>query len=270
MGIKHLKFTNDEELIAKTSNSYKNTPANAENMDQMKNWLDTFAEISKINVSIEFENKIKEVEGNLGVNIPPVLRLMYLSFGNNFNVFCGKDETKIINYRLLNIDELNIEKNVVICEPYKGEQLYETDVLVYGVNSKGKKLYGVDLYKDWDLAYSKKWFWVKNNMPLYKNLVVLLVCLAISKNDHIFKTNIKNIGSYKVIENADKLFSGNFERFEKFEHYEHTLYYNSSNGALGWLRAGNSCPEILIGCNDETFTEKIIKEYGFDKIKKYK
>jgi hypothetical protein len=270
MAIKHLKFKNDEELVENTSGSFKNVPANNDNLEQMKKWLEIFVEVYKIDISMDFENRIREIECNLGINIPPVLRLVYLFIGNNHDAFSTKGETKLINYRLLNIDEIKVEKNVIVNDGYKGEPLYETDILIYGVDLKDKKFYGIDLYKDWDLMFYKKWLWVKDNMPLYKNLIVLLVCLAISKKDNIFKTNIKNIGSWKMIENVDKLFKGDFERFNDFKHYDHTIYYNRKNGALGWMRAGNSCPEILIGCNDKEFTEEIIKKYEFNKAKIYK
>jgi hypothetical protein len=214
------------------------------------------------------EDKIKGRENILNIKIPLTLYLLYMYFGNYGEILTLKEETKLINYRLLNIDEIKVEKEITVYDPYKGEPLFMTDILVYGVNLKNKNFYGVDLNKNWDLICLKnKWCWIKDNMPLHKNLLILLICLAIANKKYICKTNIKNAGSFDTIENVDEIFSKDFKRFRDFEHYGHTAYYNSKNSALGWMRAGNNCPEILIGCDNKKFLDELIKKYEFDKIK---
>jgi hypothetical protein len=269
--IKHLKYKNDEELINNTPNSLKNCSANDENLEQLENWLNVFLKTCKIDTLIGLsEDKIIEIEKRLGANLPLTLRLIYTRIGNNENILSPRTENGIIDYRLLNINELILEKGVIVYDYYSGEALYETDVLIYGVTGKSENLFAVDLNKNWHLNYHKKWYWEKDHMPLYKNIIVLLVCIAISNKNNIFKTNIKNVFSSKPLNAIDEKFSGYLERFKDFKHYNHSLYYNVQYGALGWLRAGNSSPELLMGCDDTAFVDKFISKYEFNKIKKYK
>ncbi|MDR3058460.1 MAG: hypothetical protein LBU84_10020 [Prevotella sp.] len=272
MQIKHLKYENDEDLINKTPNTFKNCTANGENLQQMKNWMDIFAKICKINFSMEYEQNMKDVENVLGQNIPKTLRLLYSYFGSNEKILGCEGEKPIKGYKFLKLDELKkIEKNVVIYDGYSGEALYETDILIYSVTQKLKNLYAIDLNKEWHLDFNKdKWYWVKDNIPLYKNILVLLACIFIANKNNIFKTNMKAVGSYFKLETVDKIFDGDFERFKDFNHYDHTLYYNLQYEAIIWFRAGNSCPELLFGCDDKKFTEEIIKKYDFNKAKIYK
>jgi hypothetical protein len=266
MPIKHLKNETDEELIEKTPNSFKNCPANTDNLEQMKQWLDAFAEVVKINVSRESSNDaIKEIESRLRITIPSTLRLVYSYFANNRNILSAEQGNKIIDCRILNIEELKIEKNIAVYDFYNGEAIYETDILIYGVTLKSKYLYAIDLNKDWHLYFDrKKWTWKKDDVPLYKNFIILLVCMLITNKKNIFRTFIKGIGFTKFLDQIDEKLNGYLERFKNFEHYNHAVYYNKQYGAFGWLR-GNA--NLLMGCDDKTFAEEMIKKYKFDKAK---
>lgn len=265
MAIKHLKFETDEELVEKTPNVFKNCPANDDHIQQMKYWLDTLAEVCKVKKANN--SKINEME----YKMPETLRLLYSYFGHNENILTCIDEKPIGGYRFLKTDELKLEKNIVVYDNYSGEALYETDILIYGVTLKSKNLYAIDINKEWHLDFIKnKWYWVKDQIPLYKNLIVLLVNIFISNRNHIFKTNVKNVGSFFKLERIDEIFSGYLTRFKDFEHYKHTLYYNVQYSALGWFRSGNINPDLLFGCDDKIFTDEVIEKFNFDKAKIYK
>jgi hypothetical protein len=265
MAIKVLKFKTEEELVEKMPGTFKNCPANDDNIQQMKYWFDTLVEVCKI------VKPNKQIIIKAEYKIPEILHLMYSYFGSNEKILTCIDEKSIGGYRFLKIDELKQEKNVLIYDSYSGEVLYETDILIYCVTLKSKNLYAIDLQKEWHLDYVKnKWYWAKDHIPLYKNLIILLTNIFISNKNHIFKTNIKNIGSFFKLEKIDKMFEGYLNRFKDFDHYWHTIYYNIQYNALGWFRSGNIHPDLLFGCDDKNFTEEIIKKFNFDKAKIYK
>jgi hypothetical protein len=270
MSIKHLKYRTVDELINGIPNSFKNVPANNENIEQMKYWLNIILGMYKINISLDCENKIKEIENKLEQNIPKALCLLYSYFGSELNMLSQKIENKIMDYRLLGINEIEIEKNVIVYDYYSRDALYETDILIYGVTQKSRNLYAIDLNMDWQLNFNKKLYWEKDHIPLFQYLLILSVCILINNKENIFKTRIKNVSPFKLLETMDTIFSGDLERFNGFQHYSHTLYYNIQYGALGWFRAGNISPDLLFGCDNKIFTEEIIKKYNFNKAKRIK
>ena len=268
MNTVQVKFILDDELISKTPNSLLNRSADNENLQQMKEWLNMFG---SVHYSTGYsESELQQIEEMLGLKIPPTLRMVYAYTGKDNNLLTpGK--LKNTNYKILKPDELLVEKNVIVHDSYSGEAWYETDVLVYMVTHNGKQAYnGIDMKRDWQLSFYKQWYWQKDSMPLYKELLVTLVCTAISRMQNIFKTKVKEVTGWEIYKRAEKKFEGYFERFSDFEHYDHTLFYNQQRKALGWFRAGSAIPDLLVGCDDKTFIDEFIAKMNMSKAKHHR
>lgn len=263
-------FKTDEELIYKTANSFLNHPATEENLSQMREWLENI--LSTVYSSETYntgfsETGLQEIEKSLGINLPSTLRLIYSYIGKDTDLLIPAP-MKMMDLKFVNLNELRIEKDVIVHDYYSGEEWYATDILVYSTTRKGKKAYaGIDLKRDWHLSFYKKWYWQKDCMPLYKDLPVMLTCIAISQMDNVFKTKMKGVTGWKVDENAEKMLGGHFKRFANFEHFGHTLFFNKQQGALGWFRAGSAIPDLLVGSNDKSFVDDLIDKLDFSKAK---
>lgn len=265
MTAKQVKYTTNEELINKTPNSLLNHSASNENLQQMKEWLNILISIHP--ATGYSEDEIQRIEESLGFKIPETLRLLYSSVGKDINLLTP-GISKNMDFRILKPEELRIEKDVIVHDYYTGAAWYETDILVYAITQKSKAAYsGIDMKRDWHVSFYKEWYWQKDHMPLYKDMLVVLACIAISHMQNIFKTKVKGVTGWEVYKRAEKKFEGYFKRFSELEHYDHTLFYNQQHKALGWFRAGSAIPDLLVGCNYKTFIDEFIAEMDMNKAK---
>jgi hypothetical protein len=263
MAIKHLKFKTDEELVKETPNTYYNSPATDDDIQKMKHWLDTFVKVCGF--TVELKNDINDQR------IPAALKLVYSYFGSNEKILSCETEKPVGGFRFLKFNELKYEKNVIIYDAWLEDALYETDIIIYGVSLKSKKLYAIDVNKEFNLHFYKgKWCWIKDAAPLHKDLLVLLSWVFISNAKHIFKVNINNVPPISEVVYMDTFFEGYLERFNDFEHYGHSVYYNIEHGAFGWFRTIHSKCDFTFGCSDKLFIDEVIKKYNFEKLKVYK
>lgn len=257
-----VKFTNDEDLIKKTPNSFKNRPADEDNLHQMREWLDII--VSVCPAGGYPEDELQSAESSLGIRIPSTLRLMYAFAGKGEKLLCP-ELSKGMKSKIVRPEELQVKKNVLVYDPYDYERdaWYETDVLIYDAAvTRGKPHYGIDIRRDWNLDYyARKWLWVKDSLPLYKVLPVALVCNAITHMRNSFKTKVKGI-SHSLHENldAEKKFKGWLDMFPDFEHYGHTLFFSKEHKALGWFRAGSAIPDLFMGCDDKAFVDEFVAQ----------
>lgn len=164
-------------------------------------------------------------------------------------------------------DNFPLPYEAVISDYYTGEAWYKTDVLVYATSKNEKTpLCGIDLANGWGLSFQKKWYWQKDDLPLYKKLTVLYANTIIMNKACIFKTKVKGVNGLNPDEKAAALFKPVLERFPGFEHYGHTLFFNRKYKVVGWFRSGNTA-DLLIGGDDKKNLDGIIEQLHFSSAK---
>ncbi|MEN5232470.1 hypothetical protein [Sphingobacterium faecium] len=255
-----LKFETIDEMIANTPNSFKNRKAVINDLVMLEQWITCLSKFLQINGSdkVEFES----LEKKLGIGIPAEIRLLYEKIANNTDEL-AKESLRFNKFQLLAIENVWVEKDVIVKDYYTEEPLFKTDILVYAAaNNIKKPIYGIDLNNEWGLYYEKGWSWQKDDMPLFMKLTTLFANLIIANKDYIMKTKIKGLTGIKRDEKAEKRFEDIFTRLPGFEYYEHTIFYNHELDLVGWFRAGNT-PDLLVGSNRKSNLDNIIVKFDF-------
>lgn len=259
-----IKFKTIAELITNTPNTLKNCKTNDKNLDQMAQWislLSGFIQVESLDDAV-----FDHLEKRLDISLPPEIAMLYKNIGSSVDELNG-ETLKYQKFKLLTIENLWVEKEVIIKDYYTEECWFKTDVLVYATAKNVKNaIYGMDLKNGWSLSYEKGWFWQKDDMPLYQKLTTLFTNMIIVNKGNAIRTKIKGITGMKRDEKIEKKFEGVLTRLSNFEYYEHTIFYNQALDLIGWFRAGNA-PDFLVGSNSENNLNNIIADYDFSSAK---
>jgi len=259
-----IKFKTIAELITNTPNTLKNRKANDKDLDHMAQWISLLSGFIQVggldHAAFDFLKK------RLDINLPPEIAMLYKNIGSSVDEL-NREMLKHQKFQLLMIENLWVEKDVIVKDYYTGECWFKTDVLVYATAKNVKKaIYGMDLKNGWSLSYEKGWFWQKDDMPPFQKLTTLLANMIIVNKRKVIKTKIKGITGMKRDEKLEKKFEGVLTRLSSFEYYEHTIFYNQVLDLVGWFRAGNT-PDFLVGSNSENNLNSLIAQYDFSSAK---
>lgn len=214
----------------------------------MKQWLDCLTDVLNIDVSKSgiLDDELNRIGEKLGIELPPIIKLIYSYIGNDERLMSAKlEKIAFLPSNKLYIDENN---------------------LVYKAQGK-KYLSGYDLEKHRLNYYAKDygWYWSEDTMSFWQQACVDIYCYAINHMQTVVYSRLKGFTSLFPSREAEERYMGFLTRIDNFDYYDHTLFYNKEHRAIAWFRGGQFNQDILIGCDDRSFIDKFVETFGLTK-----
>lgn len=217
---------------------------------QLKIWLNLLTDILHIDITKSgiAEDKIKETEHRLDIEIPEALKLIYKYVGNDKRFL----KSKLENISFLPLEELYIQDNN----------------LAYKIQGK-KYAWGIDLEKLRLNYYAKDygWYWEKDTMSFWEQSIIDISCFAINHMQTAMYSRLKGLSDTLAWPStiAEERYKDFFTRIPNLEYYGHTVFYNEVHKALAWFRGGQFNQDILIGCDDKDFIDDFVRTFELNK-----
>lgn len=234
----------------KIDHYWKNHRITTKEINQLKTWLNFLKDILDIDISKSGlpEEKIKETEKSLGIEIPLALKLLYSYVGNDERFL----KSKLENISFLPLNKLYVEENN----------------LAYKIQGK-KYAWGINLEK-LRLNYFAKdygWYWSEDAMSFWEQSFIDVCCFAINHMKTVMYSRLKGFSDSSAWPStiAEKWYKNFFTRIPDLEYYGHTVFYNKEYKALAWFRGGQFNQDILIGCYNKEFIDSFVNTFDLNK-----